>query len=67
LAGAPGKFFWENYYKYFKKKANFGEEDKILKIFDKNVIFSNFGSNFKADFGDPCDYYKSVTKNWKLL
>jgi len=35
---------------------NLGKKDNILKI------FSNFVSNFQADFGDPCDYYKSAAK-----
>jgi len=42
---------------------NFWEKDKVLKIFDKNLhLFLNFSSNFEADFGNTCDYHKSVTK-----
>jgi len=40
-----------------------GKKDKIMKIFDKKLnFFSSFRSNFEADFGDHCYYYKLVTK-----
>ncbi len=29
-------------------------------------IFEIFWSNFEVDFGNPCDYHKSVQKNWNF-
>jgi hypothetical protein len=34
---------------------------------EKTRFFSNFGLNFEADFGDPCDYHKSVANFLEFL
>ncbi len=72
LVGAASNFFGEYYYEYFRKKnAKFRDKRQIFegfwKQFDFSQIFSKFGSNFEADFGDLCDYHKSLTKNLEIL
>ncbi len=50
---------------------NLGTKEKILKVFENSLnfsqIFSKFGSNFEADFGDLCNYHKSLTKKLEIL
>ncbi len=48
-----------------EKMQNLRKKDKILKIFDKNLIFFQ---NWNFNFGIPCDnYHKSATKILKFL
>jgi hypothetical protein len=45
-----------------------GENTKISRIFSKfSTFFNIFCSKFEVDFGDPCDYHKSVKKIFEIF
>jgi len=45
------------------------QRENFFVIIFKNILGknANFGSVFEADFGNSCDYHKSVIKIWKIL
>ncbi len=72
FAGAAGKNFQRCSCQNLGENCKIWRENsKILMIFHKIWtffnIFENFWSNFEVDFGNPCDYHKSVKKNFEIF